>query len=173
MINYFYMRVLSVLILTILIFNMSHGQNYFALIKTENRNFFLTKNSYVRLCHKAGHREHFKVDKVDHGGMSIMRNGDSINLINDIQTIFLYSYGRAFPFVVGALQYPIIHSWLNMADDNISNSFSTEVQKHLITTGIVSLTAYGIWKLLRKKLTKNKKAKTSNKITYIGIRHFE
>ena len=173
MLNLFNIKVLNVLILNILLLNISYGQDYFALIKTESRNFFLTKNSYVRLCHSSGHREHFKVNKIDHDGLATMRAGDSINLVNDIQTIFLYSYGRAFPFVVGSLQYPIIHSWLNMAYDNSSNSFNTEIQKHLITAGFVSLTAYGLWKLMRKKLTKNKKAKTSKKITYIGIRHFE
>ena len=166
------MKVLYIFVLSIVFFNFSYGQNYFALIKTEKRNFFLTKNSYVRLCHKGGHKEHFKVDKVDHDGMAIMRKGDSINLINDIQTIFVYSYGRAFPFVIGALQYPIFHSWLNMAFDN-NNGLNNEIQKHFITTGIVSLTAYGLWKLMRKKLTKNKKAKVPKKITYIGIRHFE
>ena len=163
------MKVLSILILNVLLFNISYGQDYFALIKTENRNYFLTKNSYVRLCHKTGHKEHYKVNKLEHDGMIIMRTGDSINVINDVQTIFLYSYGRAFPFVVGALQYPIILSWLTTYE-NSSNNFNTEA---LITTGIVSLTAYGLWKVLRKKLTKNKNASASKKISYIGIRHFE
>jgi hypothetical protein len=152
---------------------LSYSQDYFALIKTENRNYFLTKNSYIRLCHKAGHKEHFKVSKVCHDGKVIMRSGDSINVINDIQTIFLYSYGRAFPFIVGALQYPIIHSWLKMVYENKSNNVNTKFQNHLITTGVVSITGYALWKLLRKKLTKNKKAKSSKSISQIGIRHFE
>ena len=166
------MKALSILIINLFLFNLSYGQDYFALIKTENRNYFLTKNSYVRLCHKAGHKEHFKVSKVCHDGKIIMRSGDSINVINDIQTIFLYSYGRAFPFVVGALQYPIILGWFR-AYDNRSNNINSEAQKHLFTTGIVSLTGYTLWKLLRKKLTKNKKAKASKTISHIGIRHFE